>query len=153
MCSHRGYGAGDAEHASGIGVGAVLSGSISNQTGICHLHHYLPGPADPVCPPGCHLGFCLAPYPTGQVKRRMVVLLHMQHPCCHVAVETAWEDAIKHYVVGAAAPAVRRKRREQAPELSQGTQNACIHCKQLLGGRVVRMRRGSQQAACMLSLG
>lgn len=95
MCSQGGCGAGGAEHDSRVGVGTVWSGSKSNQSGICHLHHYLHGPTDPACSPGCNMDFCLAPYPAGHVKRRMVVLLHMQHPCCHVGVETAQEHANK----------------------------------------------------------
>lgn len=42
----------------------------------------------------------------------MMVLLHMQHPCCHVMMETGGEHTTRCHVSGA-APTVR-KRREQA---------------------------------------
>lgn len=60
----------------------------------------------------------------------MMVLLHMQHPCCHVVMETAREHATRCHV-SAAAPAVR-KRREQAansagaPEMPVSVANSSL---------------------------
>jgi len=78
------------------------------------------------------------------------VLVHMQHLCCRVVVETAQERETRHRVAEA-APAVRRRRREQADKISQGTKMPILVANSsLVGWLSVCGDAASMQPECLL---